>query len=248
MVELPVRLRQSLPSKLEEFVMAVQDYFKMPQAELPAWFSNFAAKLSTHMTALGLAQADVDQATADSAIVQLSIDGVTGVKDHLKSWVDFKNLELYGPVGDPTPAVPYPTTPGGTPVAPGIITRTRDLVTRIKAAANYTDVIGEDLRVIGSEETPPAEIKPQCSAEPQPNFQTQISFVKGNFDGVTIESQRGSETVWQQIGIDMHSPYLDTRAPEVAGQPEERRYRLRYIDNDVPVGVYSDTLTATVGG
>jgi hypothetical protein len=228
--------------------MALQDYFRMSQAELPAWFSNLAAKLPIHQTALGLTQAEVDQVTADSAIVQLSIDGVTSMKDHLKAWVDFKNLELHGPVGEPTPVIPYPTTPAGTPVAPGIIARTRDLVTRIKAAAAYTDVIGEELRVIGSEETPPAEIKPQCSVEPQPNFQTQISFVKGSYDGVTIESQRGSETVWTQIGIDLHSPYIDTRAPLAAGQPEERRYRLRYIDNDVPVGVYSDTITATVGG
>jgi hypothetical protein len=229
--------------------MALQDYFRMSQTELPAWFSNLATKLPIHQTTLGLAQADVDQVTADSAIVQVSIDGVAAYKDQLKVWVDFKNLELFGPVGDPTPmTVPFPPTLGGTPVAPGIIARTRDLVTRMKAAANYTDVIGEELRLIGSKESPPAEIKPSCAVEPQPNYQAQISFVKGNFDGVTIENQRGSETAWTQIGIDLHSPYVDTRAPVTAGQAEERRYRLRYLDNDVTVGLYSDTITATVGG
>ncbi len=31
----------------------------------------------------------------------------------------------------------------------------------------------------------------------------------------------------------------------VAGQPEERRYRLRYRANDVPVGEYSDIFVVT---
>jgi len=32
-----------------------------------------------------------------------------------------------------------------------------------------------------------------------------------------------------------------------SGQPEERRYRLRYRDNDLPVGEYSDLYVVTTG-
>ncbi len=43
------------------------------------------------------------------------------------------------------------------------------------------------------------------------------------------------------------SPYLDNRPPLVPDQPEERRYRLRYRDNDLPVGDYSDIYVVTAG-
>lgn len=48
-----------------------------------------------------------------------------------REWVDFKNLELYGPLGRPTPGVPtVAVLVSPTPVAPGLIRRTRDLVLR----------------------------------------------------------------------------------------------------------------------
>ncbi len=227
--------------------MAVKDYLKMPELELPAWFTNFSQRLPVHQMTLGLSQTDIDQVNADTAIVQVSVQGAATYKDQLAAWVAFKNGELYGAAGGPTPELPSPPPLAAVAVPPGIISRTRQFVQRIKSTANYTTVIGQDLRIIGDEETPPAEIKPQCSVKPLPNFQAEISFVKAGYDGVTIESQRGSETTWQQIAIDLHSPYVDNRGPLTAGQPEERRYRLRYLDHDVPVGLYSDTIAATVG-
>jgi hypothetical protein len=50
---------------------------------------------------------------------------------------------------------------------------------------------------------------------------------------------------WTLLGTDLSSPYIDDRAPLTAGQPEVRRYRLRYINRDVPTGDYSDTMTVT---
>lgn len=227
--------------------MAVKNYLRMPETELPAWFNNLKLKLPVYQMTLGLSQSDLDQVNADAAVVQFAVDGVATLKAQLKAQVEFKNTELDGPLGGPTPEAPIPSTLAASPVAPGILPRTRELVRRIKAHPGYTPVIGEELRIIGDEETPPAETKPQASVEPQPNYQARISFVKAGYDGVVIESQRGSEMTWQQIGIDMHSPYLDSRGPLTPGQPEERRYRLRYLDHDVPVGIYSDTISATVG-
>lgn len=40
-------------------------------------------------------------------------------------------------------------------------------------------------------------------------------------------------------------PYLDSRDVLVAGQPEVRRFRVRYVVNDVAVGNYSDVATLT---
>ncbi len=54
-------------------------------------------------------------------------------------------------------------------------------------------------------------------------------------------------TTGRHLAFDGFSPYTDTRPPQTPNTPEERRYRLRYRDNDIPVGVFSDTLTVTVG-
>jgi hypothetical protein len=44
---------------------------------------------------------------------------------------------------------------------------------------------------------------------------------------------------------DRFSPYLDSREPLVAGQPEVRRYRIRYLVGDEPVGKYSAVASVT---
>ena len=229
--------------------MATNDYLPHREPEFIPWFNNFNTKLPTYETTLDLKPEDLTTAAADTAVIEFAINGVEAYKSEKKEWVDFKNLELYGPTGEPTPAVPAPPDFGTPPttVAPNIISRTRDLVRRIKAHPNYTEAIGEDLGLIGSEQTERDEAKPDGNAKPLPKFKAEVSFVKRGFDGVDIESRRGSETEWGQLAFDAFSPYTDTREPLTKGQVEERHYRLRYRRNDEPIGQYSDTFTVTVG-
>lgn len=56
-----------------------------------------------------------------------------------------------------------------------------------------------------------------------------------------------SDTTWSYLAIDTSSPYHDTRALRVAGQPEKRRYRLCYWDGE-PTKNWSDTVEVTFGG
>jgi hypothetical protein len=64
---------------------------------------------------------------------------------------------------------------------------------------------------------------------------------------VDIETQRGAEMTWTYLACDSSSHYIDNRPPATAGQSEQRRNRMRYCDDDIQVGVFSDTLTVTVG-
>jgi hypothetical protein len=80
-----------------------------------------------------------------------------------------------------------------------------------------------------------------------PNFTASIAFVKSGHDGVDIESQRGAESARTYVAFDSSSPYIDNRPPATAGRAEQRRYRLRYRDNDIHVGVFSNTVMVTVG-
>ena len=228
--------------------MAKDDWLPHREDELLPWFNNFNTKIPGYATTLDLSPGDVTSVADDSAMVEFAINGVAIYKAEQKEWVDFKDLELYGPFGRPTPGVP--TAPVLTPptvVDPGIIRRTRDLVLRIKAHPNYTEVIGEDLGIIGAEQAGTGLVKPDGGAEALPKHEVRITFVKSGHDGVDVESQRAAETDWTYLAFDGYSPYVDNRPPLVPGQPEERRYRLRYRDNDLPVGEYSDIFVVTTG-
>jgi len=228
--------------------MAKNPWLPSREDALLPWFNNFNAKLPGYAATLDLSPGDLATVAADSAMVAFAVNGVAIFKAEQKEWIDFKDLELYGPLGEPTPGLPgVPTLTPPAVVAPGILRRTRDLVLRIKAHPDYTAVIGEDLGVIGAEPGGADEIKPTGKAQALPNSEVRISFVKAGHDGVDIESQRGGESTWTYLAFDGYSPYVETRPPLVPGQPEERRYRLRYRDGDVPVGDYSDVFVVTVG-
>lgn len=229
--------------------MPRDDWMPAREEELVQWFKNFAAKLPEYQVRLELGPIELITVTADAAMVVSSVNAVAIARVKLGEWVDFKNLELYGRDAEATPSLPpVPSWGAIDPVRPGIVRRTRELVARIKAHPSYNEQIADVLGLIGEEPEPVDDIRPAGSVKTLPVFQAEISFVKGRFDGVDIESQRRRATRWTHIAFDGFSPYIDNRPPMIVAEPEERRYRLRYRDNDVPVGEYSQTLKVLVGG
>jgi len=118
----------------------------------------------------------------------------------------------------------------------------------MKVQPKYTSSVGSLLRIAAPSAASFASVR---DAKPKirklralANSVVRIDWIKSAAQGVIIESQRGDETAWTMIDRDMHSPFIDTRPPLVAGKPEERRYRLRYFINDEPVGVWSEIYTA----
>ena len=227
--------------------MPRDDWLPSREDELAAWFMNFVHKVPEYQDRLDLSPGDVIGLTADGAVVQSAVQAVALAKARLREWVEFKNLELYGRGTTPVVPDPAPAGPAGLvkPVAPGIVRRTRVLVAGIKAHPNFTDSIGDVLGVLGPDDETPDEVIPAGSVKALPGFRVEVRFVKARFDGVDIESRRRHGTRWVHLAFDSFSPYVDNRPPLTAGRPEQRHYRLRYRDNDVPVGDYSDTLNAT---
>ena len=64
-------------------------------------------------------------------------------------------------------------------------------------------------------------------------------------DQIEIHSKRGVEPDFSLLPVDTNNPYLDARAPLVAGVPEVREYKARYRDNDVPTGTWSAIVSVT---
>jgi hypothetical protein len=72
-----------------------------------------------------------------------------------------------------------------------------------------------------------------------------IDWIKSKMDGVAIYSSLDGVN-FQQIDVDMRSPYGDKRKNKTAGVPEVRYYKLRYLLKDEQVGQFSDVSSATV--
>jgi hypothetical protein len=118
------------------------------------------------------------------------------------------------------------------------------LAERVRNTAGYTTAMGDDLGI-----ALPASVTPlgdsTFTATGLPNSETRLNWVKASSDGVLVKSQRAGEVTWALHGIDRSWPYGDGRQPLVAGSPEVRRYRIRYLSGDDPVGNYSATVSGT---
>lgn len=122
----------------------------------------------------------------------------------------------------------------------------RNLAKRVKLHKNYTEALGEQLGIIGAEDTTTLDgVAPKIKVKSQPNAVAELQFGKDKSDGVNIYSQRGTETAWVFLARDTYSPYVDNRPLLVAGTPEVRRYRVRFLVADAEVGEPSE-LTVTV--
>lgn len=228
--------------------MATDDIFPTREDEFPAWYANFSVKAPSYSTILSIPAGDLTRIAAAVPFVAGIFDVVEQARAEAKEWTAFKNLVIFGSDNGTSPAVPSAMPPAAlSPIAAGLIEFLRGVIGRMKKNHNYTPVIGEDLGIASGATPAPAIPKPTGSVSSDGNFTATVKFKKAGFSGVEVWSQRAGETVWVRIATDSFSPYVDNRPPLVAGQPEERRYRLRYLDKDEPVGEFSDVLECVVG-
>lgn len=213
------------------------------------WINNFLLKIPGYQATLGFVLADITAITNDLNAYLYSINIVAIFKSKSQDCVRFKD-DLADGTG-PSGAFPANTTLPAAPVvvANGVVARLTAFVARCTSAPGYTAAIGEDLGIVAPVEggggVEPTDPQPTGNAFAMPNSQVQINWVKAGFTGVIVESQRGTETGWTVLAQDFNSPYVDARAPLVAGQAEVRKYRLRYLQGDTPVGVYSDVIVVS---
>jgi hypothetical protein len=145
------------------------------------------------------------------------------------------------------PTFTAPALPAGVTAAlPGTLTRIFALIAKMKLSAGYTEAIGTDLGIIGSEAT--EKTVPKFITEMLQGSGCQcvkLTFYKYNHMGVYIEGRRGTGA-WEFQAIDTESPYIDERPLLVAGTPEVREYRMRFWDKGTPNGDWTDVVKVTV--
>jgi len=222
------------------------DYIPAIEADLMVWFTDHAVGVATHGATVGLAAGDITQAATDDKTVTHAVNGRSLYESKRQEFTAYKDILLYAPLNAPLPGTPAPPVVGALVVGAlaACVARARQRAERIKAHPAYTAAIGEDCRIVAPV-SPPGPTQPTLTAIAQTDFAVRLTFPMRGHDQIEIQSQRAGETTWVSLAFDTNSPYLDGRAPLVAGQPELRRYRARYVDNDIPVGDWSDTVEVT---
>lgn len=218
------------------------------ESELVPWLTNFIPKYQNYAATLGMDPAAVIATVADANyMIYLINERVPSERQTLAATVEFKNFMATGDASSPLPAtlpgtVPPPAYPAA--ILPGAMTRLRKLVQNIKTRPGYTDTIGQDLGIIstGGGESPAA---PTLTLTNATAGSVTLGWNKSGWTGVKMQG-RTEGGGWTDLGVDLYSPFADTRPLATPGQPETREYRACYIDGDTPLAGYSQVVEVTV--
>ena len=233
--------------------MKRQPFFPRIISARPEWFGNFAAQLTPANAILGLPAGDVTNIVKDARYAEYltglwltvvrefgpaATAALEGFLDH-----DGDGVTPFVPPVFTAPALPT----GVTAVPTGALNRILLMAARIKTLPPYTEAIGLQLGIVGPEDTAEHDLPvftlkllagDTCSC-------VEVGFKKYNHKGVAVycKVNDGPE---QQLAIGLATPYLDARPLAVAGVAEKRTYRLRFYDDNGPVGDFTAASSVTV--
>lgn len=209
---------------------------------LAPWFSNFSLKFGQFAGELGFDAAEVTAVTNDNLVVQWLLDAEHAFEANLDGFRSFRDETLYAEKNDPAPAEPINVLPAA-PAAftTAIIERLVNLVDRIRLTDKYTDEIGMQLGIIGSESESiaPENWKPVLKVKALPGFQIQVDFIRGAASGILLQSEDDGADTWTEIGKFFSSPAIFTANGNV---PKAVNLRGRLLEKNDPVGNFSDTV------
>lgn len=220
-------------------------YLPSTDVEKKAWLINFSTKLPNYTTLFGLVAADVTAVANYSSMFSYLMDNIDKINTAKESFVQYKNLIRNGVIGSAVGAFPtLPTLPAApTAVPAGIFPLIAKLVQTIKNNQKYTDAIGQDLGIIGSDQPiDPTTMKPILNLVSSAAG-IDVQWTKGAANALRIEVDR-TGAGFQFLAIDSIPNYMDTVAPTA---PATWKYRAVYLIHDEIVGQWSDVVSINVG-
>ena len=228
----------------------VQSYMPHGDKEKETWMNNFDGKLPGYATKFGLTKDQLAIVHNDRLAFSYGLLEVEASKTFEHNCVTFKDDIRNGVETNLVSDFPVFVPPDNPPlaVAPGIFRRTGRFVTTLKANAAFTDAIGEDLGIIGADYQGKDNIEDYQTklTVKQSGGTVQLKYVKGDLDGIKLESKRGTETDFTLLDKITQTTFTDKRPVLVAGVPEVRQYRAWCIIKDEIVGQVSDVVSVTV--
>jgi hypothetical protein len=201
-------------------------------------------KLPTYSATVGVTPAEESSVTDDDAFWTYVCDARNQFTQFGKDWTSYKNGARSGPTMGLMPVAP---SMAGAPtmVLPDIFGRITALVARIKQHPGYTEAIGQDLNIIGDEQTVDVNaMKPILTLTLQ-TAHPNVGWRKQGMDSLEIHVDRGNG-VFGFLAIDTVPDYLDTFALPAPGTSAVWKYKAIYRGTDQQVGQWSDVSSMSV--
>lgn len=211
-----------------------------------AWFNNFYNQFQVVSTSLGFTAADVTAVENDNNMMQFIASTALAIDAYKEATRQFRIRVSEGQIGDPTPA--FPANPGFVPptaVATGIFERLDTLVKRIRVSPTYTSEIGALLGIIPASPSRPAPeaMQPELKVTTLPGSVVQVKFVRGESNGIFVETKLDNSETWSSVGIFPSSPAVIVVPQTPQNLPRSVQIRARYVEGNSPVGQFSDIVT-----
>ena len=193
-------------------------YFPHEIAKQRAWLVNYRAQIAIDGPSVGLSPSQIsdEQGYCDAMIKEID------AADAMQVAVTAKNKER-----DEMIATNMATL--------------RPAIQTIKKNSGYTDAIGKDLRLIGSEIVIDKLTVTTAMKLAKVPSGVDMKFTLEHCAGGNIYSKRGKETSFTYFKTVTHPHAIDTRPNIDLASPEERSYYTLLLINDVEVGIPSPT-------
>ena len=224
--------------------MPTEHWYPSRLADRIPFHANFSTQATATGVADGLTAAQVTQIADDSATVALVVNYDQEVDTFSQGFTEFMRLMLDGTVDTPLPPVPAPppALALGLGAQAAIQARTRVFAGILKAHSGYTAEKGELYGIVAPASTGPGDPS-IASATALLGSDVSLSIRKAGYDVLAVDMRRGGGP-FIQIGVSQTANFLDTTDPLVAGQPEQREYRVQGMVANQRVGTVSPTVSA----
>jgi len=213
-----------------------------------AFLTNFDNKIGGYATTFGITPAELTSIHDDAVMFNYMLQMQEAYKTFKQDVTAYKNLLRDGPGGGTMGAVPVAPTLAVPPtsVRKDIFRRFGSYVTRIKGYGAYTEAIGEDLGIVGDEQTVDiSKLKPELKSEIVAGHPV-IKWTKGHADALDIFVDRNDGAGFVFLATDSHPDYTDTTPLPQGVESAVWEYQAIYKINDEQVGKYSESIKVTV--
>lgn len=240
----------SQPESKPKKTMRRQAYYPSRIGDQVVWLQNFKTKLPNYTTPLSLDATEVAARVLDAENAIYGLDDYRGAlgpgTQGCYACID-ENLYTEAAMDVAWTGFAAPT-PIPAAVQKGCLARVFDyIVNQIKTAAAYTDMVGEDLGLVGAAMAPPdpATTVPEFSLRLTTGGKVEVVWTKGEFDGVKLEFDLGAAGL--KSDIDLRPNYVLNWLPD-PGQSQVVRVRLQYLYKGEDFGLWSEWQSWTLTG
>lgn len=225
--------------------MAQKYYLPKNDEAKAALFEHFRDSIAPYSAAFSLTPGTLTAQAADAAYFRWLVTQSAAARGYSQALTAWKDAHRDGSTPATTTAPAPPASAPPALVSPGIVPRFTALIRRLKEHPNYTDAIGEALRIVGdlTEPLDTANAQPDLTGAKVIADTVRIPWKKGGFDGIRLEVDRGSG--WAFLAIDTRPDYTDTEPFPASGTLW--KYRAIYLLNDEKVGQWSPAVSVRVG-